>query len=291
MMTENNEHAMKVSDYCRELVAETIIWDFMNSPSFQYPSLSKLKNLATYLVDLFKLDEQHIRRFILQQFVNLDNFTMQVNYMIEDIQHQGHKDEALKCVEDWSLKIVDFVQSLADFPFVLIQDDKNIESVPYIIRKAVSYLEQLTECFIIVEMLNHEDLPESPVNKGLVKQVTMTIKNGDKEEDEDSEFTVEEAKGKQKAQYFTLASQMKVKSQGVILSDQIEIGLQTVGAKTRIVIIIYLGLLEVCLASRKYMLLREILSDLRVIFFNRHNEESNVNGVSQIAMMMQKLKT
>lgn len=84
---------------------------------------------------------------------------------------------------------------------------------------------------------------------------------------------------------------MKINSQGVILSDQIEIGLQTVGAKTRIVIIIYLGLLEVCLASRKYMLLREILSDLRVIFFNKHNEDSNASGISQIAMMMQKLKT
>jgi len=56
-MAENTEHAMKISDYCRELVAETIIWDFMNSPSFQYPSLSKLKKLAAFLVDLFKLDE------------------------------------------------------------------------------------------------------------------------------------------------------------------------------------------------------------------------------------------
>jgi hypothetical protein len=51
------------------------------------------------------------------------------------------------------------VLSLADFPFVLIQDDKNIEAVPYIIRKAVSYLQQLAECFIIVEMLNHDNLP------------------------------------------------------------------------------------------------------------------------------------
>jgi hypothetical protein len=39
------------------------------------------------------------------------------------------------------------------------------------------------------------------------------------------------------------------------------------------------------------MLLREILSDLRVIFFNKHNEDSNATGISQIAMMMQKLKT
>ena len=130
--------------------------------------------------------------------------------MIEDIQHQGHKDEALKCVEDWSLKIVDFVQSLADFPFVLIQDDKNIESVPYIIRKAVSYLEQLSECFIIVEMLNHDDLPESPVNKGLVKQVTMTIANGENDDEGNYEFTVDEAKGKLKLQNFTVGNQMKI---------------------------------------------------------------------------------
>jgi hypothetical protein len=39
------------------------------------------------------------------------------------------------------------------------------------------------------------------------------------------------------------------------------------------------------------MLLREILSDLRVIFFNKHNEDNNASGISQIAMMMQKLKT
>ena len=103
---------------------------------------------------------------------------MQVNYMIEDIQHQGHKDETLKCVEEWSLKIVDFVHSLADFPFVLIQDDKSIESVPYIIRKAVSYLEQLTECFIVVETLNHENLPASPVfNKALLKENALEISN------------------------------------------------------------------------------------------------------------------
>jgi len=55
-------------------------------------------------------------------------------------------------------------------------------------------------------MLNHEDLPESPVNKGLVKQVTMTISNGENEEDGNYEFKVEEAKGKVKLQNFTLAS-------------------------------------------------------------------------------------
>jgi hypothetical protein len=45
-------------------------------------------------------------------------------------------------------------------------------------------------------MLSYENLPESPVNKGLVKQVTMTISNGENEEDGNYEFTVEEAKGK-----------------------------------------------------------------------------------------------
>lgn len=84
---------------------------------------------------------------------------------------------------------------------------------------------------------------------------------------------------------------MNINAQGIITTDQLEIGLQTLGTKTRIVINIYLGLLEVCLASRKYMLLRDILFDLRIIFFNRHYEESSTSGISQIAMMMQKLKT
>jgi hypothetical protein len=34
IMTENADHAEKASEYCKQLVAETIIWDFMNSPSF-----------------------------------------------------------------------------------------------------------------------------------------------------------------------------------------------------------------------------------------------------------------
>jgi len=67
--------------------------------------------------------------------------------------------------------------------------------------------------------------------------------------------------------------------------------MQIAGAKTRIAVIIYLGLIEVCLASRKYMLLRDILSDLRVVFFNKQNEESPSSGTTQIAIMMQKLKT
>lgn len=45
-------------------------------------------------------------------------------------------------------------------------------------------------------MLNHENLPQSPVNKGLVKQVTMTSSNRENEENVNYESTVEEAKVK-----------------------------------------------------------------------------------------------
>jgi hypothetical protein len=47
---------------------------------------------------------------------------------------------------------VDFIHSLADFPYALIIDDKEIASVSYITKKAVSYLEDLTQSFIIVDM-------------------------------------------------------------------------------------------------------------------------------------------
>ena len=121
----------------------------------------------------------------------------------------------------------------------------------------------------------------------------MNIPNGQNNKEGNYEFSVEEEKGTVKLHNFNVgdAAKVKLNAQRIALTDDIEIEMQTAGAKTRIAVIIYLGLIEVCLASRKYMLLRDILSDLRVVFFNKQNEESPSSGTTQIAIMMQKLKT
>ncbi len=121
----------------------------------------------------------------------------------------------------------------------------------------------------------------------------MNIPNGQNNKEGNYEFSVEEEKGTVKLHNFNVgdAAKVKLNAQRIALTDDIEIEMQTAGAKTRIAVIIYLGLIEVCLASRKYMLLRDILSDLRVVFFNKHNEESPSSGTTQIPIMMQKLKT
>jgi hypothetical protein len=55
-------------------------------------------------------------------------------------------------VEEWALRITDFIHSLTDFPYALISDSKDIASVRYIINKATCYLEDLTQSFIIMDM-------------------------------------------------------------------------------------------------------------------------------------------
>jgi hypothetical protein len=65
-MAENNEYVDKAGQYCRETLAETIIADIMNSPTFTYPSLKKLKNSAEYLIKKFGLDKLQMKRFILK---------------------------------------------------------------------------------------------------------------------------------------------------------------------------------------------------------------------------------
>ncbi len=90
-MAENNELLEKAGINCRETLAETIVADFMNSPTFSYPSLKKLKNSAIYLVKKFSLNSHYIKSFILKQFGLLDNFLMQVNYLTDqdDLQEDN----------------------------------------------------------------------------------------------------------------------------------------------------------------------------------------------------------
>jgi len=65
-MAENNEFVEKAGRYCRETLADTMIADFMNSASFSYSSLKKLKNSANYLIKKFNLDRDRIKKFILK---------------------------------------------------------------------------------------------------------------------------------------------------------------------------------------------------------------------------------
>jgi hypothetical protein len=55
-------------------------------------------------------------------------------------------------VEEQALNMVDFVHSIADYPFSVFQDGKEHSFVSYIIKKAVGYLESLAEAYIIVDL-------------------------------------------------------------------------------------------------------------------------------------------
>lgn len=55
-------------------------------------------------------------------------------------------------MEEQALNMIDFVHSIADYPFSIVQDGKSHDFVSYTIKKAVGYLESLAESYIIVDM-------------------------------------------------------------------------------------------------------------------------------------------
>lgn len=137
---------------------------------------------------------------------------MNVNYIAEDetLDEDQQKKEALSCVEEQALNMIDFVHSIADFPFSIVQDGKSHEFVDYTIKKAVGYLESLAESYIIVDMqIQHaaaQQTQKTIVNKqkttmkqqtsqpGLKNKISLTLADFQSEEG-NYEFTVEEEKG------------------------------------------------------------------------------------------------
>ena len=185
-MAENRDFMSKVGSLYKQAVAESLIFDFVNSPSFQYPSIKKLKISASYLTEMFSLDDKQMREFIIEKFVDIDNFIMHVSYMADDDVRGA---EALQCVEEQALKMIDFVYSIADFPFIIVDDGKSNEFVNYTIRKAVNYLESLAESYIVVDMQRFAPSPKKSATK-----INMTISDFNNNEG-NYEFTVEEEKG------------------------------------------------------------------------------------------------
>jgi hypothetical protein len=101
-------------------------------------------------------------------------------------------------VEEQALKIVDFVLSIADFPFTVVQDGKSHDFVDYTIKKAVSYLEALAESYIILDTQSSSAAVADPVvsprtPSPLSKMVSLSIADFDNREG-NYEFTVEEEK-------------------------------------------------------------------------------------------------
>jgi hypothetical protein len=130
-MAENVEHIEKVSQVCKLVVAHSLIVDMVNQPNFQYSSIFKLKQTTKYLTEKLDLEPMHVRDFVLNQFKYVDSFLVHVNYIAEEegIEKSQQIMDALHCVEDEAMKMVDFVHSLADFPFAMIEDGKHHDFV------------------------------------------------------------------------------------------------------------------------------------------------------------------
>jgi len=125
---------------------------------------------------------------------------MNVNFIVEDesLDKVQQRKNALSCVEEQALKMVDFVLSIADFPFTVVQDGKSHDFVDYTIKKAVSYLEALAESYIILDTQSSAAAVAEPVTSPttsppLGKMVSLSIADFDNGEG-NYEYTVENEK-------------------------------------------------------------------------------------------------
>lgn len=125
---------------------------------------------------------------------------MNVNFIVEDesLDRVQQRKNALSCVEEQALKMVDFVLSIADFPFTVVQDGKSHDFVDYTIKKAVSYLETLAESYIILDTQSSAAAVAGPVTSPRTspppgKMVSLSIADFDNGEG-NYEYTVGEEK-------------------------------------------------------------------------------------------------
>lgn len=111
----------------------------------------------------------------------------------------------------------------------------------------------------------------------LKNKISLTYADFQNEEG-NYEFTVEEEKGNLDMKSIDI-HKTKLQAAGIKLDSELD-----TGARTRIVVVLYLGLFQVCMISRKFFLLKDLLADIKTIF-NKQEDPS------QIGILMQKLKT
>ena len=142
VMTENQDQIEKVNEKFKQLVANSLIIDIVQS--VQYGSINKLKQSVELLIEKLEIDEVATKNFVMDQFKLLDNFNLFVSYMIED-----QSDGAMSKVEEEALKLIDFIHSTADYPF--ITDMSSDPNFSFPIKKAISYLENLADSYMLVD--------------------------------------------------------------------------------------------------------------------------------------------
>ena len=119
-----------------------IIQSFMRGDTLS--SSNKLNESITELSQRLDLDEKESKSFLNKSFKHIDNLGLIISYLVE----QG-KEGVMYKVEQEALKLMNFIHSLTDFPFITEYgfNDKR----GYNVMKMISFLENLVESYMLVD--------------------------------------------------------------------------------------------------------------------------------------------
>ena len=105
---------------------------------------NKLSESISELCQRLDLEEKESKSFINKSFKHIDNLNLIISYLIEE-----GKEGVMYKVEQEALKLMNFIHSLADFPFITEYgfNDKRGYNVP----KMIAFLENLVESYMLVD--------------------------------------------------------------------------------------------------------------------------------------------
>eukprot|EP00347_Sterkiella_histriomuscorum_P004436 403360465 len=278
-LTENSEFIQKMDKKYKQLLANALLTDVIQSLMHgEYGQISKLSKSIELLAEKLEIDKKESKEFIRKQLKHIENLNLIIGYLIDE-----GKEGVMYKVEQEALKQMNFINSMADFPF--ITDGGYMDKRGFNIPKMVDFLENLVESYMLVD---YQKSIATPRQSTFVQQKSKTQKKSAfdfADEDEDNN-QMDEHKGQVEPKMMDIHHNNLPRKLTALHAD-FEVQLQDASTKIRTTLIIYISLVQLCFISKKFGMVKSLLYDIRTIL-SKKITEGNFNSQE---INLQKLKT
>lgn len=150
----------------------------------EYGQVSKLSKSVDQLSDMLSIDQTESKEFIRKQLKHIDSLNLIIGYLIEE-----GKEGVMYKVEQEALKQMNFINSLADFPFITdggFQDKRGIN-----MPKMIDFLENLVESYMLVDYQQKSATPRNAQQEEVKGKKQVGVKKSKFDFDEEDEPAVD----------------------------------------------------------------------------------------------------
>ncbi|CDW90006.1 wd-40 repeat-containing protein [Stylonychia lemnae] len=250
VMTENQDFVEQMDRKYKQLLSNSLLTDVIQSMIHgdYNGQISKLNKSINLLAERLDIEPKESKEFIRKQLKHIENLNLIIGYLIED-----GKESVMYKVEQEALKQMNFINSMADFPFITDGGFKDKRGFNMI--KMVDFLENLVESYMQVDF---QEQRVSIERKETIKAKQQKAKAGFIDfDDDEGMLDTEEKKG-----------DIDVK-------------------KVRATMIIYISLIQLSFIAKKFGMVKQLVVDLRNILGTRLLE----GNISADDINLQNLKT